>query len=579
MSDMQGFERIDAAPAADMQGFERIEPAKPADAGEGFWTRMWHGLRGADVSRAGRFGMGVADPAYGAAQIGARMPSGQGGGLMTLGTGLDEQINLDQPHTLPNAADVDRTVQQREQSYRQREQTAGLGGGPASEWPRLLGNVVGTAPLTAATGTAAPATMGGRLAVGTALGAAGGLLEPAAGEKEDYWTQKEKQLAAGAAAGIAASAAGSAAGRVLAPRLGGDAATLASQGVQLTPARMMPGGAIGRFAQRVEDKLTSFPVLGDFIENMREHTLNSFNRATLNQALEPIGASLPRGTQMGNVAVRQAGDAISQAYNVTLKRLPAVTLDRDLREAVRQIGQEARQRPAVYRDLARTVGNLFVNKMKRGPISGVELNRAASELGRQARELGHSEDFFRRELGRHLRDARSALIDAAERQYPDVAPDLRSASAAWAMLTRVENAAGRRAASNGVFTPMDLLQAVKSDAGGVRRREFARGDALFQNWAQAAQRLLPSGVPTSGTAERLRISQIPLGAAGLMVGAPYRFLGSRWRSLPSTGLAATAEGARAVGVGAAPAAGGAVAPTNGERRRLQSYPWEPTNQR
>jgi hypothetical protein len=507
-------------------------PGEPAAGGESLSVidRLWRGLQGKDTSVPGKVAMGMGDPAYGAAQLGAR-------GLRAVG-GPD--------------LGVDKAVQERESRYESgRQAELKPGEKLAADWNRLLGNVASPVNLAIGGGLGAAAKgvgLAGRLGAAALGGAAGGATAPVTDPKADYWTEKAKQTGIGAAGGLAMGGAGEAVGAAIAPRMGADAAKLASQGVQMTPGQMARGPA--GVAKGMEDRLSGFPVLGDFIRNARRRSVGSFNEATINQALEPIGAKLPAGVKPGNEAVKAAGDAISQAYNKTLGQIPTVVVDRDLQNALKAVQLDAQQRPAVWKNLKGELSRVQ-NSLKRGNFTGREAQLAGSELERVARGLQTSDNFFEREVSKHLREVRSSLFDAIERQYPALAPDLQNANASWAMLTRVENAAGRRAASGGVFTPMDLLTAVKSGSGGVRRREFSRGDALFQDWAQTAQRVLPSEIPDSGTAGRL-LAEHPLSATAFgLATSPLDLLYTKTGGRAVQGLMSPGPGRQAAGAGAA----------------------------
>lgn len=521
-------------------------PGKPADTGSAFGA-AWHGLLQ---------------------------------GLKSTGQGVEELANRSLPSIGARAragqqraeAGIEQGAQKGETAYQSAPDIL------AHPWAALLGRVGGealaTAPLAVAGGALAPTGMAGRLALSAGLGAAGTATQPVANSKEDFWTQKERQLAEGAAAGGVTGAAGHIIGSAIAPRLTGDAATLAARGTKLSPGQMV-SGPLGPAVRSAEAKLQSFPILGDFITHARGQSLKSYNIATINQALEPIGAALPKNVQAGNEAVKVAGNAVSRAYNDVLARIPTVVKDPELTNAFKAIELDARQRPAVWRNLRGEIARI-TDKLKSGAMTGREAQLASSELERVARGLQGSDDFFQREVARHLREARSALSDAIERQHPNVAPDLRSANAAWAMLTRVETAAGRRAGSEGIFTPMDLLSAVRSGAGGVRRREFARGDALMQDWAQAGQRLLPTMIPDSGTAGRLLLlEKMALAVPGLPLGLAYHALAGAGRSTPSALRRGIGIAGRRLGPIAAPLAGaqvGDTGPQGGTITNVQPVP-------
>jgi len=114
-----------------------------------------------------------------------------------------------------------------------------------------------------------------------------------------------------------------------------------------------------------------------------------------------------------------------------------------------------------------------------------------------------------------------------ERINPRYAGELRQINSGWAMYARIRDAAAQRRTSGGVFTPSDLLGAVKKGDRSVSKGSFARGDALMQDFAEAGQQVLPSKIPDSGTAGRSLAS-----AAGLGYLSPKVLAGVAAASLP-----------------------------------------------
>lgn len=501
-----------------------------SSGGDSLWQRLVHGMQGRDTSKAGRFGMGLADAFYGGAQIGARMPMtppDQPGMAVEMPAGTRDS--------------VDRSVQQREQSYQQGTDLLSPKGKLGTDWMRLLGNAavpLATAGAGSAVGaTGAPASTLGRIGLGAATGAAGGLLAPTP-NTQNFAAEKAKQAALGAVTGAGTAGVGSAIGGAIAPRLAPDAAALTQQGVRLTPGRVFAGPS--NMGMRAEDRLAGFPILGDFIRNSQRRSIGDFNRATINQALSPIGASLPEKMKGGNEAIKTAGNAISKAYDAVLDRIPTVTQDTQLAQDIGQVAQQAKARPEVWKNFEPIVIN-DIKPFEKGTISGRDYKMIDSDLAREARGLGSSDDIYKRQLGDRIEELRGAMRNAIRRQYPEEAPNLDAADFSRAMFARVQQAASRRATSDGMFSPNDLLNAVRSQSGGSSRLrpEFGKGDALFQNWAQAAQRLLPSSVPDSGTAGRMMfehpVQGAMLGLANLAGAAPLSLasrLVQRQRMLP-----------------------------------------------
>lgn len=369
----------------------------------------------------------------------------------------------------------------------------------------IVGDIAGAAPVGEAAGLAGV----GRIAEAGLAGAAGGLLQPTSG-KGDFATEKLKQVGEGAAGGAVAGTLGKGLSSVIAPKLRPDAAALAAKGVRMTPGQMAGG-----IAKSAEDSLAGLPVAGTFIKGAQRESIESFNRAVIDDALAPIGAKLPKGIEAGRAAVDAAHDKVSDAYNALLPKTHLradAQFDIDLVN-LRSLAQlmppeQARQFENII--LHRVVGRLDPTNS----MTGEMMKQVDSELGNFAASYRSSPDAAQRQLGDAVREAQNLLRQNLIRQNPHQAAELRSIDAAFARLVRVEGAAGNRATSGGVFTPGDLLAAIKRADKSARRANFSRGGALGQDFAESAQAVLPNKTPNSGTPERLMW-------AGLMSGAAY----------------------------------------------------------
>jgi len=194
----------------------------------GFMQRLWDGLRGGDVSRAGRLGMGMGDPLYGMAQLGAHGNFG----LPLTAVGPPGRAAQMQEMMGGVTQAADEAVQQREARYQAAEKAEELSGGLGTEWARLLGNVVSPVNIAigGATGAAArglPLT--GRLGTYAAGGSASSLTSPQAEEGEFEPGALATRAALGAAGGAVGGAAGEAVGSLLSRAIAGNAPRLADQ--------------------------------------------------------------------------------------------------------------------------------------------------------------------------------------------------------------------------------------------------------------------------------------------------------------------------------------------------------------
>lgn len=336
-----------------------------------------------------------------------------------------------------------------------------------------------------------------------------GALQPV-GTDKDYWRTKATETGISTALGAALGKVGGA----TATRAEGAAAAqdpamamLVKAGVKLTP-----GQAGGKVANDIEQKLTSVPVTGLAIQSARNESVRSFNIATINKALEPIGEKLSPKAEAGYKAVGQMQQKISAAYD---KLLPKLTFraDQPLADDFQKISGMAAELPPPQRD---TYQAILTNRIARrlapnGTMNGETFNEVDGELGHLAKIYTTSPDGAQRLLGNALREVQESLRDALERQNPENSARLADIRKSFAMSARVDAAAANRVKSAGVFTPGDLLAASKRGDASARRKAFARGDALLQEWGAAGEKYLGSTVPDSGTAGRSAL----LGAGGV----------------------------------------------------------------
>lgn len=358
----------------------------------------------------------------------------------------------------------------------------------------FAGDVAGAAPVMLATDG-----LGGAGIRGAALsGAVAGGLQPTA-KGTNFATEKAKDVLEGAAGGAVAGAAGRGLSAAIAPTLRPDAAALARRGVQLTPGQM-----VGGMGKRAEDALASLPVAGSFIGGAQRRSIETFNRAVIDDALAPIGQALPRNAEMGHAAVADAADRISDAYEQVLPRLTFrrdAAFDGELQN-LRTLATN--MPPDQSAQFERILQNNVLSRLNpTGTMLGGDLKTVESDLGRFASQYRSSSVASERQLGDALRETQRILRTTLERQNPTDAPRLQAINSAFARLVRVEGAAGNRMTSGGVFTPADLLTAIKRSDTSSRKAATATGRALGQDFAASAQRVLPQTIPNSGSPERL----------------------------------------------------------------------------
>lgn len=410
---------------------------------------------------------------------------------------------------------VNQQIAQSEAEYQTARKATGQDG---ADWARMGGNLITTLPV----GMAAPASagLGARMAYGAATGAAGGALQPVTNGGDNFWSEKGKQTATGAAVGGALAPIAGAVGRVISPKASTNPqlAMLRDSGVTPTV-----GQALGGAANKAEEKLTSVPIVGDMIARARGKSIDSFNNAAINRATAPIGV---RVNGSGQQAVREAGDALSNAYDDVLGSIKGVSFDNQFSS---DLGQLKQMTSGLVPDMQRKFDKLLQDKVmsRMSPSGGLapETYKAIdSELKQEAARWSKSAMASESELGDAISQLHSLLNQQMRRSNPDVADKLAKIDQGWANLVRIEGAAKAGKNAEGVFTPGQLNQAISAADQSTRKRAVARGTALMQDLGNAGQSVIGNKVPNSFTTDRALLSLGSLGSYAINPAIPGALL-------------------------------------------------------
>lgn len=414
--------------------------------------------RGLDVvaPSARGFVQGAADPVVGAVQLGANV-IGQGD-----------------------------TVNQAIRDNEAKQEALGTSG-----VARFVGNVASPANLMIASRIPAGASM---VRQGAVIGAAGGAMQPVVGD--NFAAEKVQQVALGGALGGVGGAALGGAAAMLNPNVSPAVRSLMQEGVEITP-----GQAAGGLWQRLEDKLVSAPFVGGSISEARGRGIESFNKAALNRALAPIGESTD---DVGREGFKQVKQKIGKAYDNLLPQLN-VSVDNQFMQDMGNLRSMAQNMPdAQAAQFDKLLDNLALSRFTpAGLMSGETMKRVESELGKKASNYLRDQSADVRDLGAALQEAQNVLRQLVIRSNPSKAGELQKINEAYANYARLRRASSAVGAEEGVFTPAQLLNAVKAEDKTVGKAGFAQGNALLQDLAESGKTVLGQKVPNSGTADRL----------------------------------------------------------------------------
>lgn len=403
------------------------------------------------------------------------------GGLGKLGVPVDA---IDKAFGLPSA----NAVKQAHLDYIRKQAAVGVDPGIAGQ---IAGGVLGTLPLAA--------LPGGALAQGAMGGAALSDAKDLKGVATD--------AAIGAVGGKLGDLALGGVRNVISPQIAAAQRYLLDRGVRLTPGQIAGGGA-----KRLEDTLTSVPVVGDLVKSARARSVDDFNRAAVNETLAPIGKALPASVDTGHEAVAHATKTLGDAYDGVLSKITNVQPDPAFYQGMGAIGQDVSSGilpEAQLNQFKTIIKQRMLDRLDSSP-TGETMKLVDSDLGQLGQRYSKSSDVAQQQLGDAITSAQGELRSLIERNNPQYAQNLRGINRGWAQLVRVQKAAGSSASTTGVFSPTQFNSAV---TGSASKSQASQGDALMQDLSKAGKEVLPSTVPDSGTAGRS--AMMLLGGAAL----------------------------------------------------------------
>lgn len=400
--------------------------------------------------------------------------------------------------------EFEKGMKEREAQYAQFRQETGRQG---FDVPRLVGNIASPVNVAAA---AAPSAQIPRLAQASLAGGLSGVTQPVTGD--NFAQEKAMQVGTGAALGPVLDIAARPLVSFVSPTVRPEVETLRRAGVDIT--KMTPGQRSGGAIQRVEQGLTSVPLLGDVVSSAQRRGIEAMNVGVINRAISNIGEEVPKG-MTGRGAIDFANRKIDDAYTQTLKNITLTKtpdFETQLNQIVRGYAESGVLSEEKAKQLAKFVNNQVLGKFKNDQMKGNQAKQIDSSLGRLVSQYSRS-DGENAVFGEALLDVQLALRGALGQQ--DTTGKIKAANAAFADMVRINKAAGLIGATEGVFTGNQLLSAIRAADESKRKTAFARGRARMQDVGEAAKEVFGSKVPDSGTAFRGLTGLGALGGAGL----------------------------------------------------------------
>lgn len=367
------------------------------------------------------------------------------------------------------------------------------------------------------------------------IGGVSGALTPNESGKSgiDALTELPQKAAFGAAGGAGGTLLGRSAANIIGPNLDAAVRKLIGEGVNLTPGQMYGG-----IPQKIEDKLTSVPLLGDVIQYSRGKGIEEFNKAAYRRALEPIGGKVPEST--GRAGMESVKNQLTEAYDDLLPKL-TYKPDAQFLDSLSNIKNNVTGiDPDNAKKVADTVFDVVSKRLgKNGQINGETFKVIEEKLGGLAKTYRASADADQKLMGDAYADALGELRQNLARNNPQFAEQLNKINTGWANFVRLRGA-GSMANTQEMFTPNQLAAAVKAADKSAGKTATATGTALMQDLSDAGAQVLPGKIPDSGTAGRQALNAA---LAALLGGGGYQ---TAQTHPVATGTAALIGGAAAL---------------------------------
>jgi hypothetical protein len=319
-------------------------------------------------------------------------------------------------------------------------------------------------------------------------------------------TNPENRVAGGVAGGLGA-ATGQAIGAGLtgpfAPVAGSSAAALRKEGVPLTIGQSQGGGALSW-----EDSLrgSSRSVAKRQGESIEKWSQNQVNKVMPPEATSVSGQPIQaRVGGTGRDAIAEGAQKYDDVYDAAYAKAGKIQLDPPTQQGLDAIVQRNQGGLLIKSDMDALTEHVQRAKAEfgTGELSGRAIKTLVRSFDKPAQDAYNSGN---ERLGSAYRAIQKEINDSLGRQFPDAASAIAPIDKKYAEFLRVQRAAGKPGAEDGVFSPDQLKQSIRDLDKSADKRAFARGHTvpdLLKQAEQAKEVLGPRLPPVGpGTAEK-----------------------------------------------------------------------------
>jgi len=478
-------------------GWEKVEKSN------GKWVKA---KKPKKVPASTSFIKGMMDPIHGGAQLLANaVPNSVEQSVNEFNNWL---VDKGVPLTRLPAGGVSEQVRSEEEEYLKARKDAGQTG---MDWWRVGGNVASPVNLAIASKIPQAGSLLGRVGLGAAEGATMGGLTPTTDDA--FWEEKVKQMTIGGLTGGILPAVTGGIARVVKPKSSPAVGLLKSEGI--TP---VPGQHFGPGTRRIEEGLSTIPIVGDIMRAAERRSMLEFNKSVANRALKNVGKTVPDNIDEGYDMVRHVHRTLTREYDELLPQLGG-RLDTQLADEISTIKQMARTglKDDEYKRLTKILDDdLYGRFTNFGRASGTTIKEIETKLRSEYSRLKSSADPDHRKVAEALNEVRNSLRTMLVRENPEKGHLLAPLNKGWAEYKTFSRAARNGDKADGVFTPAQYDNAIKATDKSFQKTKYEEGIALNQDLSRAANEVLPRKLPDSGTGIRSSLAALGLLGTGMI---------------------------------------------------------------
>ncbi len=256
-------------------------------------------------------------------------------------------------------------------------------------------------------------------------------------------------------------------------------------------------------------------------EAIEQWSQNQVNKTMPSSGTSVTGQPIPAkvgGT--GRDAIQEGADAFDNAYGNTYGKMGTVQADAPLSAGLQ--GVKAQYSPLLIKSDAEMLSqqaDRATAEFQSGNLNGRAVKDLINSYNAPAQQAFNDGN---KRLGDAYRAIQDEIRNTVARQFPEVSQELKAIDSKYSEFLRVQRAAGKQGAADGVFSPEQLMQSIRELDKSPDKRAFARGNTVpsLLESAQQGKDVLGSRLPPvgPGTAEKLLPSLVSQNLAAALPG-------------------------------------------------------------